>query len=1148
MAHESRAGIPHSPCHSSGDDSFWNERFPSFILLNESWWDILDLIRDMVSIQDAHCRILYVNQAVVEKFSIPREKILGEFCYRFFHHRSLEGTPCPFDSMDSPPAPFVEEYWEPSIERWLSISTDPILDEKGHLKGFVHILRDAEGMQTAWKKTEKKYEELFLNSGDGIFLHDFEGRIQDVNPRALELFGYTKDEILRLRLEDLCADKFPENTYIHVLQLEREGKSVFEIDLLRKDGSTFPAEISASVVDFGNEKLVFGIVRDITERVNADKEIRRRLNELETLYRMGEALNGLTDPHEMAKRVTEILSKQMSWHHAAIRQYFPADDSFLLLAFNSPDAANQAEEKIVAARFQEMVPSAKVGLSGHAARQRKTILANDVKAFPQYVSTFPSIRSGVYVPMLFGNRLVGVISVESVEEEAFSEDDVRLLEAVAEKLASSLETARLFSAERRRAARLSKIVKLSAELLNLQDEPSFMAHLAERSREIAKSDSCLVLLLDEASGEAEVAAQSGCLNHSVGRRISLKNSPLHKVLKTGDALLIPDIDKERMDLRKYCPLHPRTRGLYIYPLAVSERLLGFLVFTSAEVRMPSLHKKVTLQLLANQSAAALQNLRLFQAMRHSVFELEAINKISYEVRVVKTVEDLLPTLLDKLIEVFDTESGVIWLRSRDPSRPSSYIARGWLQELASVRPGVSGQGVARQIIQSGDLYFIEDFTTEPAVPESVRPFIPKGFRGLGVPIRSETEVFGAIVIAIPSSRRFGLLEIRLLSSMADIAGVTIQRIWLYEDLQKRILELTSLQIVEQAINASLDLRMTLDVLLENLLSLLPADAADVLIFDEDSRWLEMLAGKGFKTGFPDKSFFHLGERLPWRSVLSGEAVAIPNLQERKDAFSRAKWIEREGFEAYYATPLRASGQFLGVLEIFFAHSKDLQRFSVELLDAFAAEAAIAVDKARLFENLQRSNMELALAYDATVEGWGRAVELRDKETEGHTLRVTEIAENLARHMGIDDDELIHIRRGALLHDIGKLGIPDAILRKNGPLTEEEWAIMRKHPQIAYDLLSKITYLKSALDIPYCHHEKWDGTGYPRGLKGEEIPLYARIFAVADVYDALVSDRPYRKAWEKEKVLDYIREQSGKHFDPKVVDAFLEMMGEKSLKD
>jgi putative nucleotidyltransferase with HDIG domain len=178
------------------------------------------------------------------------------------------------------------------------------------------------------------------------------------------------------------------------------------------------------------------------------------------------------------------------------------------------------------------------------------------------------------------------------------------------------------------------------------------------------------------------------------------------------------------------------------------------------------------------------------------------------------------------------------------------------------------------------------------------------------------------------------------------------------------------------------------------------------------------------------------------------------------------------------------------------------------------------------------------AYDETIEGWSNALELRDEETEGHSQRVTEMTLNIARMMNVKTDELVHVRRGALLHDIGKMGIPDAILLKPGKLTVEEWAVMRKHPVYAYDMLAPIDYLRPALDIPYCHHEKFDGTGYPRGLKGEEIPLPARIFAVVDVYDALTSDRPYRKAWSKEEALKYIHEESGTHFDPQVVEAFL----------
>jgi HD-GYP domain-containing protein (c-di-GMP phosphodiesterase class II) len=208
------------------------------------------------------------------------------------------------------------------------------------------------------------------------------------------------------------------------------------------------------------------------------------------------------------------------------------------------------------------------------------------------------------------------------------------------------------------------------------------------------------------------------------------------------------------------------------------------------------------------------------------------------------------------------------------------------------------------------------------------------------------------------------------------------------------------------------------------------------------------------------------------------------------------------------------------------------------LETIAGQTAIAVDNFTLFENLQKSNLELEQAYDATIEGWSHALDLRDKETEGHTQRVTEMSQRLARIMGLKGEILIHMRRGALLHDIGKMGVPDSILLKPGEFTPEEWNIMCKHPQLAYEWLAPIAYLKEALTIPYCHHEKWDGSGYPRGLKGEEIPLSARIFTVVDEWDAITSDRPYRTAWPKEKALNYIKENSGAHFDPDVVDIFL----------
>ncbi len=204
-----------------------------------------------------------------------------------------------------------------------------------------------------------------------------------------------------------------------------------------------------------------------------------------------------------------------------------------------------------------------------------------------------------------------------------------------------------------------------------------------------------------------------------------------------------------------------------------------------------------------------------------------------------------------------------------------------------------------------------------------------------------------------------------------------------------------------------------------------------------------------------------------------------------------------------------------------------------------------LERARLesaLKALETSHGKLQQAYDETIYGWSRAMDLRDRETEGHSQRVTEMSLELAQEMGVDEAAQVNIRRGSLLHDMGKLGIPDAILHKPDVLTPEEWEIMKKHPTYAYEMLKDIEYLRPAIEIPYCHHEKWNGTGYPRGLKGDEIPQSARIFMIADVWDAIISNRPYRPARSKEYALHYIKSQVGLHLDPEVVQVFLRLFG------
>jgi HD-GYP domain-containing protein (c-di-GMP phosphodiesterase class II) len=273
-------------------------------------------------------------------------------------------------------------------------------------------------------------------------------------------------------------------------------------------------------------------------------------------------------------------------------------------------------------------------------------------------------------------------------------------------------------------------------------------------------------------------------------------------------------------------------------------------------------------------------------------------------------------------------------------------------------------------------------------------------------------------------------------------------------------------------------------------------------------------------------------------VAERHLIRVNDLRDQPNVSAMTAMLSSEEFISYFAVPLIARGEVQGVLEVL--HRTTLQPYPewIDFLETLAGQAAIAIDNALLLENLQKTNLELNLAYDATIEGWSHALDLRDRETEGHTRRVTEMALEIARLMNLEEEKLIQMRRGGLLHDIGKMGVPDNILLKAGPLTDEEWEIMRLHPQFAYDWLAPIAYLREAIEIPYCHHEKWNGTGYPRGLREEAIPLVSRIFAVADVWDALTSDRPYRRAWSKEDAVNYIRENSGLHFDPHIVQVFL----------
>jgi len=373
--------------------------------------------------------------------------------------------------------------------------------------------------------------------------------------------------------------------------------------------------------------------------------------------------------------------------------------------------------------------------------------------------------------------------------------------------------------------------------------------------------------------------------------------------------------------------------------------------------------------------------------------------------------------------------------------------------------------------------------------------------------------------------------------VAAFVDVT-ERVLARDEIREYIKRLDALRKIDQTIINSFDLHVTLGVILDYVLSHLRVDAAAVLRHDASTLTLTFVRGQGFRTKTLRKINLRLGHGLAGSAALERRSVFVPDLSKEDFGISGPVDFSAENFISYYGVPLLVKGVLVGVLEVFHRSELNPDDEWVKYLELLAGQTAIAIDNIALFENLERSNTRLTQAYDATIEGWAQALELRDMETEGHSRRVVKITVALAKMLGISGSDLTHVRRGALLHDIGKMGVPDSILQKTGKLTKAEWDVMKSHPALAHDWLSSIEYLRPALDIPYCHHEKWDGTGYPQGLKGEQIPLAARIFTVVDHWDALRSDRPYRKAWSREKVLTYIKEQSGIYFDPEVVAAFL----------
>ena len=924
-------------------------------------------------------------------------------------------------------------------------------------------------------------------------------------------------ELLEGINSELCVPLISRGKVIGVINVESTRKNAYG----DKDEEILNALASSAAIAFENARLY----QDQTRRSKIIATLADIANEIATTREVMPVLDQITH------RALEMLNAS----GAAI--YLLQDDNVTLKTVTAHGEY----------RNELLSHTRKVGegITGIVFLNAKAEIINDTQQDPRRV-TIPGtpkkeekLESLMCAPLILRGKPIGVINAWRRKEDGlFNESELSFLVGIAHQVSICIESSRLFQETSRQAREAAAIAEVGRNISATLQLNTVLESIASYAINLLHGETSAVYLIEgnylraiAAVGQDAKELKNYTLSIGTGilGNIALQNTG-EIVNNTADDPRSVIVDGTEQQL------HEHLMGV---PIVLKDKQTGLLAVwrTGIGIEFKD-HELEFLTSLARQAAVAIENARLYDETQRRIKELEIINRVSTSLRVAQSIEEMLPVLLTETLDLVGSPNGGIWMYDPASNRLFQKLASGVAREIrqSSLSPV---EGIAGRTFTTGLIHFSSDLKSDPLLFELNRESIPTGLTGICIPIQSTAGPVGVLTVAVEQGKHTAEAT-NLLSILAEITGNSIHRVQLYDQSQRQVRRLTTLRDIDSAIASSFDLRLTLNILMDQTINHLNVDAVDIGLYRPEIQGLTYMASAGFQAASPTRPQVRLGEGLAGQVILRQSTLHVTDLQNAPET-RNDMLIRREGFVTYVGIPLIVKGQIKGVFEIFHRSPLSPTLDWMEFLHTLAGQAAIAIDSSQLFENLQRSNQELMQAYDTTLEGWAKALEIRDRETEGHTRRVTEMTIRLARFMGIYESEMVNIHRGVLLHDIGKMGVPDNILRKTGKLDENEWVEMRKHPTYARDLLKDIAYLKDAIDIPYCHHEHWDGSGYPQGLKGERIPLSARIFSVVDIWDALLSDRPYRKAWPRDKVVQYIKDVAGTILDPKIVEIFLNMV-------
>jgi len=584
------------------------------------------------------------------------------------------------------------------------------------------------------------------------------------------------------------------------------------------------------------------------------------------------------------------------------------------------------------------------------------------------------------------------------------------------------------------------------------------------------------------------------------------------------------------------------------PLKVRDQIIGALNLGSTRLNAFHPADLPLLEQVAANIAAALEKARLFEEAQRRNEEIAGLYQTALEVAEEFAGQDEVQPLLERIVErataLLEGDGGGLYLTNPDGDSLTCVVS---YRTPADYR-GVTlqrGEGAAGKVLETGEPLIIDDYRTWPgraAIYEADRPFRSV----ISVPLKWAEQVLGVLhVLDQSGTRRFNRNDLRLLEMFACYATIALTNTRQLQAARQRAKELETLHRVALEITSNLELSNLLKNIVQHAATLLGAKGGGVYLYDPEREELELVVSYNQHRDYTGYRL-RLGEGLSGKVIAQRRPIVVDDYRTWPE---RAPQYADAPFTAVIGVPLQVGNRILGVLNITDeSEGRTFNANDVYLATLFAAHAAIAVENAKLYDKVRRQSQELAEvlkqlqeSYDQTLAALCTALDLRDQETEGHSRRVAELACAIAREMGLSEEKLTSLFRGGLLHDVGKIGIPDAVLHKPDPLTEEEWRLMRQHPLLGARILRDIDFLDQAVDVVLFHQERYDGRGYPYGLRGSEIPLLARIFAVADAYDAMTSHRPYRRAMDHEEATAEILRNSGTQFDPQVVQAFLQVM-------